>query len=465
MAGRSLGLPSMRTIGARLTLLYVAAVAGTIVGVLLLGRYVLERHLVGNLDASLQQYFTQLRDRLGTDTEPDEVRTLLSVSGVQGDLAVEVEDLWNDPDFQAARAAGTPSATAESLRYFSQTNSAAVQFRIAEGANDSLKIRLSLPLAPVQRALDEYTRVASGMALFVLLLSLIAGHLLSRAALRPVQLIERTATRISSDNLSERIPVREVRDEISNLSRLLNQTFERLESSFQQIKRFSADASHELKTPLSLVRLNLERIVIHGSVPEDDREALQDCIEEINHLDRLIENLLFLSRVEAQEVKLQRQIVNVSSLIETFSHDALILAEAAGARFEVSDCEAGQAEVDPARVRQVLLNVLSNAIKFSPVGGMIRLSSTFADGTWILRLTDDGPGVPDDKLDAIFQRFVRISGQMPPRRSTPPGTGLGLAISRSIVELHGGTLEAMNRRDRSGLVIECRLGVQQAATS
>lgn len=447
----------MRTIGARLTLLYVAAAAGTIAGVLLLGRYVLEQHLVGNLDASLQQHFNQLKDRLGTDTEPDEVRTLLAVSGIGGGLAVQVEDMWNDPVFQAARASGTPSPTPGPLRYLTHLDARGEPVRTLEGRNDSLKIRLSLPLAPVRQALGEYTRVAGIVAIVVLLLSLGAGSLLSRAALRPVQLIERTAARISSDNLSERIPVREVQDEISNLGRLLNQTFARLESSFEQIKRFSADASHELKTPLSLVRLNLERVVLHSDLPQADREALQDAIEEIHHLDRLIENLLFLSRIQAGEVSLQRSPGDARAFLEEFCHDVLILVEASGLRLEVDAGQPGLVNADWGRLRQVLLNLVSNAIKFTPTGGRITLASVLDDEAWAVSVLDEGPGVPPAKLASIFERFVRISDPANLPRTVTPGTGLGLAISKSIMELHRGQLVAANRSDRSGLKVTCRL--------
>ncbi|MCW5548651.1 MAG: HAMP domain-containing protein, partial [Opitutaceae bacterium] len=301
----------MKTIGSRLTTLYVVAVAGMLAGVLLLGRYLLENHLVGSLDATLQLHFNQLKDRLNTDTGSDEMQGLLAATGITSDLSVQVRDLWDDPAYRDARSRGEPAPMSERLQFFTVTLPDETRFRAVEGVSESLSIRLALPLAQVSQALGAYTQVGGGIALVVLILSIAAGHVLSRVALRPVQLIERTAARISSDNLSERIPVQAVRDEISNLAHLLNETFARLESAVDQIKRFSADASHELKTPLSLVRLNLERVILKNELSPLDREALQDATEEIHRMDRLIESLLFLSRAEAGEVVLKRETVDV----------------------------------------------------------------------------------------------------------------------------------------------------------
>lgn len=450
----------MKTIGSRLTLLYVVVVAGTIASILLLGSYVLRRHLEQNLDATLQSKFLELKNRLSANADVEDVQGLLVASQIDRSFSVQVEDLWNDPTYRQARSSGIAVTGTDELQFSDLTLPGGDLHRAVEGISQSLRIRVSTSLVPLQEAMQAYGRIGGGIAFVVLLVSVIAGHLLSRVALRPMQLIERTAARISSDNLSERIPVKAVADEISNLARLLNQTFDRLESSFEQIKRFAGDASHELKTPLSLVRLNLERIVLHGALPPEDQAAMQDCIEEINHLNRLIENLLFLSRVEAREVELQRQPVDTAAFIEGFSHDAELLAEAAGITLAISRNDAGTVSVDANRIRQVLLNLFSNAIKFSPPASRIELASLVVDGWWHVTITDEGPGVPDDKLDAIFQRFVRIAAPEPSRNSAQPGTGLGLAISRSIVELHGGLLRATNRPERSGLQVRlaCPIG-------
>jgi two-component system heavy metal sensor histidine kinase CusS len=133
--------------------------------------------------------------------------------------------------------------------------------------------------------------------------SVAIGFGLSRLALRPVRLIRETARRIGSDNLSERIAVANVRDEISDLAQLLNLMFDRLEKSFQQIRRFTAEASHELKTPLSLIRLQAEKLLVQGRLDADDEESVHMQLEEVSRLSQIIEELLFLSRAEACDIK------------------------------------------------------------------------------------------------------------------------------------------------------------------
>jgi len=324
-----------------------------------------------------------------------------------------------------------------------------------EGTAGAFRIRVAAPLAPVVEAVRLYTRIGLGLAGIALAASVAAGYALSRAALRPVRAMQRAAARISSDNLSERIPVGRVDDEISRLARLLNRTFERLESSFVQIRRFSEDASHEMKTPLSLIRLNVERLLGQEALAPAAREALHDTVEEIHRLDRLIERLLFLSRAQAGEVVLAADEQDPREFIASFSHDAGILAEARGAAYVEAANEGGRVRFDSGHVRQVLFNLLANALQAvstrprSDERGYVWLSSQFHDGWWRVTMEDDGVGLAPEQCEAIFGRFVRL-----PRTSsaaTPSGAGLGLAICRSIAELHRGRIYAEPRTEGAGL--------------
>jgi two-component system heavy metal sensor histidine kinase CusS len=151
------------------------------------------------------------------------------------------------------------------------------------------------------------------------------GLIFSEIALWPVGIIQETANRIGSDNLSQRIPVSDVRDEISDLARLLNEMFDRLESSFNQIRCFSAEASHELKTPLSLLRLEAEKLLVNEGLTPDQQEAVQVQMDEIGRLEQIIEDLLFLSRAEAQAVTLAVRHSDSSEFLEAFVPDARVL--------------------------------------------------------------------------------------------------------------------------------------------
>jgi signal transduction histidine kinase len=271
---------------------------------------------------------------------------------------------------------------------------------------------------------------------------------LSRLALRPVRLIRETASRISSDNLSERIPVAKVRDDIAELALLLNQMFDRLESAFHQIRRFTAEASHELKTPLSLIRLQAEKLLVHGNLDAANEESVHVQLEELSRLSQIIEELLFLSRAEARDIRLNLAPHDPQTLLGSFSQDARVLAEHRGMRFECTHQGNETVLVEPLWLRRVLLNLLTNALKVSPPGGTVTLRSVFTAGCWRVWLDDQGPGVAPEYRERIFERFFRMGST---NDAEDAGSGLGLAICRSIIALHGGAIWAEAAPTESGL--------------
>jgi len=285
---------------------------------------------------------------------------------------------------------------------------------------------------------------------------LVIGLGLTRLLLWPVRVMRDTANRIRSDNLSERISVPEVHDEMSDLARLLNQMFDRLESSFIQIRRFTADASHELKMPLSLIRLHAEKMLVNGELSPEHREAVQIQLEEIARLNRIIDELLFLARADANALKLELKAQSPAALLQVFAQDASVLAEHHGRRFSLEHQGEGSVALEPKWMRQVLLNLLTNAIHVSPRGGLIRLTSLLDDGQWRVSVEDEGPGLSATQCEHLFERFVRLA--------TPdndyPGTGLGLAICRSIVDLHGGRISAAPGAEARGLRVLIEIPAQ-----
>ena len=241
------------------------------------------------------------------------------------------------------------------------------------------------------------------------------------------------------------------RDELAALTRLLNETFDRIESAFGQVREFTAAASHELKTPLALLRLNLEKL---RPRLEDDPEALStmaDLLEEVDRFHQIIEHLLFLSKAESGVLKLKPERVDLPGWLAEWAEDASVLVEDRGGRFELDLEGQGGLMGVPSLLRQLLFNLLTNALKFSPHSGLITLQVRRDGPQWRLALSDEGPGLPSDQLERVFGRFVRYErGDDPVERT---GHGLGL-ICRSIVEFHGGTIKAANREDRSGLRIQ-----------
>jgi two-component system heavy metal sensor histidine kinase CusS len=289
----------------------------------------------------------------------------------------------------------------------------------------------------------------------MLITSLVIGLVISRMLLTPIRNIRDTANRIRFDNLSERIQVNKAEDEVTDLALLLNQMFDRIEASFNQVNRFTAEASHELKTPLTLIRLHAESMVRDEHISNKNRETAQNLIEEVDRLTRIIENLLFLSRADAQAVSLDLQANSIKAFLENFKQDALVLAEHSGKTFELQKFESREICFDPKSMRQVLLNLLTNAIQASPGNGKILLKSFFVDDKWHLTMEDQGSGLTSAQCEKVFGRFVRFSNL----KHQSQGSGLGLAICSSIVQLHNGSIHAINSDLYSGLKIEIAIPI------
>jgi two-component system heavy metal sensor histidine kinase CusS len=301
----------------------------------------------------------------------------------------------------------------------------------------------------MREGLREYARISAVLFVVMLLASVVIGRLLSQILLEPMRAIRDTANRIGSDNLSERIPVGDVKDELSGLAHLLNAMFGRLESAFVQIRRFADEASHELKTPLSLIRLHAEEMLRNGNLNEADTEAVSDLLEELARLNQTIDELLFLSRAEAQAIPFRTRAQDPASFLEAFDQDALALCEHRKLNFAWRHAGAGEAVFAERWIRQVLLNVLTNAINASPANGRITLVSELGGGCWRVSIIDEGMGLSADQRERIFERFVRFRTEDAAER----GSGLGLTISRSIIEQHGGTICAVPASAAHGLKV------------
>ena len=279
---------------------------------------------------------------------------------------------------------------------------------MSETWQDGWHIQVGSPLTLARLLLADYARVSAGLVAGAALAGLGLGYAFSRVTLRPLRVIAETARRIGVDNLRERVPEPRTRDEPAELARVLNQTFDRLEASFEQVRRFSADASHELKTPLALMRLNAERLRARATNPEDET-GLGELLEAIARMQTVIDRLLFLAKAEGGALRAEARPVDVAELVAELAEDASALLEDAGARFEAVACDAGELRGDGALLRQLLLNLIANAARVSPRGGRVTLEARRgAGGAWRLAVTDEGPGLPAEQLERVFGRFVRF---------------------------------------------------------
>ena len=445
----------MRSLGSRLTYWYVLVVSVTVIVALLVGWWMLQRQLIHGMDLLNAAEFEELANRLEKkrkqDPDAEGLRRIAAHSKIDAPLYF----------FQLRNGAGEVIFRSENMgeaifppnpsgkESWTQNVPPLKDVRISEFPLGTMHMQIAASLRDERRLLRSYFQVSLGMLGVVIVLSIYFGYRLSRLALDPVRRIQRTAQRISAENLSERISADPGRDEIADLSRFLNQMFDRLEVSFERLWRFGADASHELKTPLSLIKLQSEKLLLQGGLSAVQQEAVQQQLESIARLDSIIEKLLFLAKSEVGAITLNLKRQSTLALLNSVAEDAHALCDEARVEFQQGEMQDSQANFDATLLRQVILNLLTNALNVTPPGGQIGISSVTVGDRWRVIIEDTGPGLPADRIEDVFQPFVRVP-QGPPHE-TPGGTGLGLAICRSILDLHKGTIRAENRDPGPGL--------------
>ena len=280
-----------------------------------------------------------------------------------------------------------------------------------------------------------------GFPVFIGLTAVGAYHLLGRA-LRPVDEIVRSAERITLRNLSQRLPAPGTGDEVERLTLALNRMIQRLDESYQVTSRFAADASHELRTPLTIMRGELEALLKFDGIGEDDAQQIGSVLEEVDRLTAIVEGLLAISRLEAGETQLGKTPVDLSRLAATTVEQLLPLAEEKAIALECRTAPGVMVEANEVRLKQVVVNLVDNAIKYTPESGRITVQVAAENSEAILEVTDNGIGISAEALPHIFQRFYR-SEQAEARRAR--GTGLGLSMVQSILEAHGGKISVESR--------------------
>lgn len=456
----------MRSITIRLTTAFAVIVTGTTALLLALGGWLLVNQMGDGIRLLHEAEFAEVEGRLAPDpgrlTEAELTARLRRHTEIDAALFFfQVCTSDNTVVFRSLNLGETLLPPADGSAGAHRVVSVAPHGRllVSDFRAGPWRVQIASPLAMNERLLASFLKIAGLLLALALVAGAGLGYAFTRFALRPVRVIEQTASRIRGDNLSERIPVPHSRDEIAALAALLNRMFDRLEVSFNQVRRFTADASHELKTPLALLRLNAERLRTRVADDSEAAAAADELLAQADHLHRIIEVLLFLAKADAGVLNPAMQVGNPQTVLAELVEDAAALAEDRGVRFKLIRNDGGCARFEPTLVRQLLMNLLTNALKVSPAGATVALESTCADGRWRLRLTDEGPGLPPEQLDRVFERFVRHE----PTAGAGGGHGLGLAICRSIAELHGGAIRAENRSDHGGLSVTVDLPLAPAA--
>ena len=301
-------------------------------------------------------------------------------------------------------------------------------------------ILASQPLEAIEDELESLREVLYLAMPGTLLLAGLGGWFLARRGLAPVAAMARTARRIGAGNLDRQLPVVNPRDELGQLATTFNELLARLNAAFAQQRQFMADASHELRTPLSVMNTAAGVTLKKEHRDEEEyREALRVMAEQTRRLSRIVQDMFTLARADSGHYPLRRATLRLDALLAEVARAGAVLASGKGVEVELGELPEAPFEGDEDLLRQMLLNLVDNAVKFTPAGGLVRLGLARRGGHYLLSVSDTGQGIPEEARAHVFERFYRADKAR--SRAEDGGAGLGLSIARWIARAHGGELE------------------------
>ena len=325
------------------------------------------------------------------------------------------------------------------------------KIRVAEFSENGLTLRTGDDLKEINQISRDIFLAMLGAIPTVLLVTLVGSAWVASKAIAPVEEIRQAANRITAQRLDQRLPVPPTNDEIAKLIEMLNTTFERLQRSFEQAARFSADASHHLKTPIAILRADVEEILGDVNCSESTQARAEGVLHRIHELSSVVENLLLLSRADAGRVELSEAQFEFGEVLEGLLDDAHTLAEPLDLTVETNIPKHLMLKADPTFVGMIVQNLVENAVKYNTPGGRIRVEARALNGEVQLTIGNTGRQIPKERTGLLFERFYRVCGA-----ARVPGHGLGLSVARELARAHGGDVELV-RSDGSWTEMRVRL--------
>jgi two-component system, OmpR family, sensor kinase len=442
----------------KLTFYYLAILALILIGVGIASNIYLTRTLLSTIDDSLFEQVERIDHHLAvaaglrSDEEVDRHEYLVDMTphltqiiDSRGRVADEVlgdprYDVPVDPLSLQRIAVGETVFTTASISQ-QQMIRLATRRVLTENRDDHFFIRSGQSLETIDLAQDRLFVLMAVAIPIALLLGGMGGLVIANQALYQVDRIRQTAEQINAGDLTERVPLPARMDEIGRLASTFNQMIARLQAAFDRQKQFTSDASHEMRTPLAVMRGDIEITLRRERTVPEYQSVLGSTLEEIVRLTRLVEDLLLLTRADIGKIELQCRPVNLTRLCRDLVDYIAPLArhQAQELILRLPEDDDLVVNADENRLRQLLLNLIDNAIKYTDPGGMIELSVSAEDGWFVLRVRDNGRGISPEDLPRIFDRFFRRSkmGNEP----NVSGSGLGLSISKWIVDSHDGKID------------------------
>ncbi len=297
------------------------------------------------------------------------------------------------------------------------------------------------PQTEIESVLSTVKSILWLSALVAILLAAVGGSILANRALYPVFTMTGAAENIGESNLSHRIDIHG-EDELGRLASTLNRMIDRLETAFNRQRQFAADASHELRTPLSVIQAESSLALGKERTADEYRKSLEVVSQEVDYMTTMLGNLLSMARSEAGKDPYNFEQVNLKDLMKDLSPNVQLLAGEKGLKFKFGTLEDAVVEGDRVRLKQLFLNILDNAVRYTATGGSVSASLTTRDNQAVISISDTGIGIPSEQLELIFERFYRVDKA---RSRAQGGAGLGLAIAKYIVDNHGGRIEVESK--------------------
>ncbi|HEV3469026.1 MAG TPA: heavy metal sensor histidine kinase [Pyrinomonadaceae bacterium] len=359
---------------------------------------------------------------------------LLAEHPYEEDLEIRLPDLGAIPDDEVYLYTVAEESDAD------DEHRLAVRWVRIPPAGTPFIILASQPLEAIEDELESLREILYLATPAALLLAGLGGWFLARRGLAPVAAMAQTARRIGAGSLDRQLPVADPRDELGQLATTFNELLARLSAAFARQRQFMADASHELRTPLSVMSTAADVTLKKPHRAEEEyREALRVMAEQTRRLSRIVQDMFTLARADAGSYPLRRKTLYLNDLLEEVARAGAVLASDKGLSVELGELPEAPLDGDEDLLRQMVLNLVDNAVKFTPAGGAVRLGLARRDGEYLLSVSDTGPGIPAEARDQIFERFYRADKAR--SRAEDGGAGLGLAIARWVAQAHGGELE------------------------
>jgi heavy metal sensor kinase len=424
---------SVRT---RLTLWH-AGVLTLIVCIFSIGIFLfVEARLYAGLDAQLAQEIATI-GKIYRE-EPDELNDLASNWGItlfqvneRGSIRYQTE-AWEREGLSRALQ------THDSASPLSWKAPDGRRYRVNSVSESSYRLAAAVEETSLRDTLWTLAVILAMGIPFAIGLAIAGGYFLAGRVLSPVGVMAQRAREITAESLAKRLPVDNARDEFGRLATVFNDTLSRLQDAFERLRRFTADASHELRTPLTAMR-SVGEVALQNSLDAVAyRDVIGSMLEEVDRLTRLVESLLILTRADSGTVQLTPETLDLGGLVGHVIDQLRVLADEKQQKLSLRAPIPVHATVDAALIRLALMNLIHNAIKYTPIAGTITVKVDAMDGRPMIEVRDTGPGIPSAHRDRIFDRFYRVDAG---RSREEGGVGLGLAIARWAIQANGGQIK------------------------